>query len=108
MIDKVNDHGSFKNNLDEMEKAGYLSSRQRIDLDTILQSGHATIHRKWEPTDDQITTILDIAENLVERIYVHGPRVERLARAVPPRPPPERRKSEAARRRVLASFRLRG
>jgi Domain of unknown function (DUF4145) len=87
MIDKVNDHRSFEINLDEMVKAGYLSSRQRMDLDTILESGHATIHRGWEPTDDQITTIFDITENLIERIYVHGPRAERLARAVPPRPP---------------------
>ena len=86
MVDKVNDHGSFKDNLDEMEKAGYLTTRQRMDLDTILQSGHATIHRGWEPTDDQITTIFGITENLVERIYIHAPRAERLARAVPPRP----------------------
>ena len=86
MVDKVNDHGSFKDNLDEMEKAGYLNSRQRMDLDTILQSGHATIHRGWEPTDDQITTIFGTTENLVERIYIHGPRAERLARAIPPRP----------------------
>jgi hypothetical protein len=49
MIDKIGDHGKFITNLDEFEKAGYLSVRQRTALDTIVNAGHAAIHRGSEP-----------------------------------------------------------
>jgi hypothetical protein len=86
MIDKVGDVGGFDDKLDQMEKDGYLSRRQRMDFDTILQAGHATIHRGWQPTDEQIIIVLDITEGLFENTYVHNERAARLARAVPPRP----------------------
>jgi hypothetical protein len=87
MIDKVGDVGNFTVKMDEMEKDGYLSRRQRMDLDTILEAGHATIHRGWKPTDEQISTVLDITERLIESTYIHNERAARLAQAVPPRPP---------------------
>ncbi len=87
MIDKVGDVGGFRDKLDQMEKEGHLSKHQRMDLDTILEAGHATIHRGWEPTDEQISIVLDITERLIESAYIHNERAARLAQAVPPRPP---------------------
>ena len=82
MIDKVNDNGNFAANVDKLQEAGYLSAKDRMNLDTILDVGHAAIHRGWEPTEDENNTLLDITENLIEKTYIHGPRAERLAKVV--------------------------
>ncbi len=87
MIDKIGDHGKFVINLDEFQKAGYLSERQRTALDTIFEAGHAAIHRGWEPTEDDIRTLMDITESVIESVYLHGVRAERLEKVVPKRLP---------------------
>src|SRR5271157_2537733 len=74
-------------NLDEFQKAGYLSERQRTALDTIFEAGHAAIHRGWEPTEDDIRTLMDITESVIESVYLHGVRAERLEKVVPKRLP---------------------
>jgi len=48
MIDKVGDHHRFSANVDEFQKAGYLSVRQA------------------GPTDSDIATLLDITESIIE------------------------------------------
>jgi Domain of unknown function (DUF4145) len=63
IIDKVTDLGNFRHNVDEFQKAGYLSLNQKKNLDSILDAGHAAIHRLWEPTQNDIDTLLDIAES---------------------------------------------
>src|SRR5260370_4677386 len=45
MIDKVSDQGRFAANVDALQKKGYLSTRQALVLSSILDAGHATIHR---------------------------------------------------------------
>jgi hypothetical protein len=49
MIHKVGDNGSFAKNLDAFQQAGYVSLVQRDALNDILDAGHATIHRAYEP-----------------------------------------------------------
>jgi hypothetical protein len=90
MVDKIGDCGNFVNKLDALQKADYLSQRQRNDLEIILEAGHAAAHRGWAPTEQQITTLLDITESLIANIYMHGPRAERLGRQVPMRPKPKK------------------
>jgi len=90
MIDKSGDHQSFKNNTDAFEKAGYLSERQRSTINTILEVGHAAIHRAWEPTEDDIETLFRITVSVIESVYLHEPRAERLERTVPRRPKPKK------------------
>lgn len=87
LTDKVGDVGGFEVKLDKMERDGHLTESQRHDLDTILAAGHAAAHRGWAPTDEQINTVLEITESLIESTYIHKKRAERLARDVPRRPP---------------------
>src|SRR5258708_35523717 len=68
MLDKVGDQQNFERNLNAFEKAGYLSLIQRDSVAAILEAGHATIHRGWEPTDQDIKTLLDITESVVETV----------------------------------------
>lgn len=90
MIDKVGDHRSFKANVDALLQAGYLSVRQAHILDSILEAGHATIHRGWEPTNIDIITLLDIAESIIEGVYLHEHRARSLDKNIPRRRRPDR------------------
>jgi hypothetical protein len=85
MIHKVSDNGSFKNNLDEFEKQGYISHNQNSILNTILETGHATIHRGYSPSKKDLTICMDITEHLIATIYIHPNEVMRLSKKIPQR-----------------------
>ena len=85
MIDRVGDQGSFKNNLKELERQGYLASHQRDILEATLEIGHASIHRGYVPTRDDLTLALDITETMFEMIYIHKEQAAELRRRIPPR-----------------------
>lgn len=87
MIEKVGDRGSFAENLKAFETEGYVSRLQRERLDTILEAGHAAMHRLYKPTKADLITLVDIAESIVESIYIHHAKVERLKNGIPPRAP---------------------
>ena len=85
MIDVVGDNGSFTNNLAAFQKKGFISERQQQILETILEAGHAAIHRAYNPAPDDINTLVDIAESIVDGVYVHLERVSALKKNIPPR-----------------------
>jgi len=85
IISECGDKGSFKANVEAFQTAGYLSRVQREFLDAVLEAGHAAIHRNYEPSNDDLTTALDMAENLVELLYVHKDKVKQLKTRIPPR-----------------------
>ena len=91
MIEKCGDNGSFWENVKEFEKQGYVSRIQRERLETILEAGHAAIHRLYKPSKDDLVTLVDIAESLVESIYIHGSKIEKLKNGIPPRTPKAKR-----------------
>jgi hypothetical protein len=90
MIEKVGDQQSFKANIDALQKAGYLSLRQAVGLDSILEAGHAAVHRQWEPTPGDIYAVLETANTLIESVYLHEDRVRYLDKNAPKRPRPNR------------------
>lgn len=85
MIEKVGDQRTFGANLREFEVKGYVSRIQRERLETILEAGHAAMHRLYKPSKEDLVTLVDIAESIVESIYIHGSKIERLKNAIPPR-----------------------
>jgi len=85
MIHRVGDKGSFLNNLDAFQRAGYISLVQRDALNDILDAGHATIHRAHEPKLKDIQIALDITEGIMAAIYVHGDAAKEVSERVPPR-----------------------
>jgi Domain of unknown function (DUF4145) len=86
MIQKIGDNGSFVKNLDAFQQAGYISLVQRDALNDILDAGHATIHRAYEPKAKDIDIALDISEGIMAAIYVHGDAAKKLSARVPARP----------------------
>ena len=85
MISKTTDLGAFSKNISEFERLGYVSRIQRERLEAILEVGHATIHRAFAPTTKDVVTLVDIAEHIVEAIYLHERKVNALKGRVPPR-----------------------
>jgi Domain of unknown function (DUF4145) len=87
MVSKTGDQGSFVKNIAEFEKLGYVSRIQRERLEAILEAGHATIHRTFTPSTQDVITLVDLTEHIVETVYLHEGKVEELKKRVPPRSP---------------------
>ncbi len=87
MVEKVGDHSTFSANLKAFETEGYVSRIQRERLETILEAGHAAMHRLYKPSKEDLITLVDIAESIVESIYIHHSKVEQLKKGIPPRVP---------------------
>lgn len=86
MISKVDDHGSFFVNLETFKEAGYISLVQFDNLTTVLSAGHAVIHRGgFIPTEDDLSTALNIMEGVSAPIYDHQEVSERLSKRIPAR-----------------------
>jgi hypothetical protein len=86
MINKVGDKGSFVKNLDAFQQSGYISLVQRDALNDILDAGHATIHRAYEPKTKDIQIALDITEGILAAVFVHADAAKKVSARVPPRP----------------------
>jgi Domain of unknown function (DUF4145) len=86
MIDRVADQGSFVKNLKDFEEQGYISQLQKEALVAVLEVGHASIHRSYDPSRSEIKHALDITENLIEGVYISHLKAAELKRRIPPRP----------------------
>jgi Domain of unknown function (DUF4145) len=89
MISKSGDQGTFSKNIAAFEQLGFVSRVERERLQTILEVGHATIHRSFSPTTNDVITLMDVTEHIIETIYVHDADVKALQRRVPPRQQPK-------------------
>jgi len=85
MIDSVGDQGTFGKNLSEFAKQGFISGKQRDILDVVLEAGHATIHRAYQPSDEDLATCIDIAEGVLQSVYVHPEKASELTKRLPKR-----------------------
>ena len=86
MIEKIGDRRTFEEKVDAFQKAGYLSVRQALNLNILIEAGHAAVHRQWAPTACEIATLLDITNSIIETAYLHEKRVRDLERNVPEDP----------------------
>ncbi|CAO3355477.1 DUF4145 domain-containing protein [Azospirillum palustre] len=85
MIGKVGDQGTFAGNLSKFLDDRYISRPQKDVLDTVLEAGHATMHRFYNPSKRDLKTVVDIVENLIQTIVIHGRRAAELAKRIPPK-----------------------
>lgn len=85
MVDKVGDKGSFFKNIKAFEDGGFVSAKQREFLEIALEAGHASIHRSFTPSTEDIITLIDIAESTIESAYFHEDKIIKLKARIPPR-----------------------
>jgi len=93
MVSKVRDHGNFPNNLEAFEKEGFISRNQVEVLKRTIDAGNASAHRAFTPSENELKVLLDIAENLIETVFIHPAQMKAASRRVPKRP--RRRKPTA-------------
>jgi Zn ribbon nucleic-acid-binding protein len=86
VIDRIGDKGSFKNNLDAFQKQGYISEQQKVILEATLEVGHASIHRNYSPSREDLRHILDFTEDIIEIVYISQIKAGVLKRKIPSRP----------------------
>lgn len=98
IIDCVGDQGSFDKNLVAFTSGGYISDKQKVILGQVLEAGHAAIHRVYQPSERDISTCVDIAESVLQSVYVHPERAAELARRVPARKKPRSKKSAGSKK----------
>jgi hypothetical protein len=85
MINKVGDQGSFSKNIDSFAAQGHISSSQEEIWKTILEAGHATSYRSYSPSMEDLHTCMNIAESIVESIYIHPDKADKLKQKIPKR-----------------------
>jgi hypothetical protein len=85
MIDKVGDQGSFAGNIREFQAKGFISATQQKFLETVIEAGHATMHRAFKPTSEDLIALVNIAESVVESAYVNEHRAAQLQKGIPPK-----------------------
>lgn len=86
MVEKVGDNGSFVKNLGKFLEGGFISKIQLEALGPLIEAGHATTHRGYQPSAADVNVVMDILENVLESIYVTTVRAKKLK--VPPRTKP--------------------
>ena len=65
---RVGDVGGFKAKLERLVKEDYLTSRDRIVIEDVVEIGHDATHRAQPPSIDDCHLCLNIVENLLHRL----------------------------------------
>ena len=68
-----------------MQTAGHISASEKDILEAMTDAGNASAHRGYSPTFEQLTAIVDILENFIERAFVLKNVAEALRQSTPPR-----------------------
>ena len=83
MIDKVGDQGTFGRNISEFQTKGYISSIHQNYLETVIDAGNATMHRAYKPSKEDLIALVNIAESVIEAVYINEHRAEGLRKCIP-------------------------
>jgi len=93
ILEKIGDVGNFKEKLQELEKEGFVSSRNREALYAALEVGNAAAHRGHAATESEVQDVMDIVETMLQAIYVFPELAQNLKKTTPARAPRPRKGS---------------
>lgn len=86
VMNREGDQGDFGSGLNALEVRGLIGARQREVLKAALDVGHAAAHRGHRPSREDVETVIDIVEHLLQAELL-GPAAADLRTRTPPRPP---------------------
>lgn len=78
-------HG-FAQKLSALEAQGVIAAKEKELLLTMTDAGSAAAHRGWKPEPEELDSILDTTEGLLQRVALLGPAAAEIRKRVPPRP----------------------
>jgi hypothetical protein len=77
MTEQIGDTGSIGGNIGKFIDDGFVAPKSApLFREFLIESGHAAMHRGYFPKSADILAMLDIAESLIEAIYVHPRRAK--------------------------------
>ncbi len=86
MISQVQDQGTFENNIKAFFAAGHVAPMQQgMFRDTLIDAGHAAMHRDFAPSADTVNTLLDIVEGIMHLNYYAPMLAEMVKETIPAR-----------------------
>lgn len=80
----IGDIGDFKTKLQGLVDEGHLSKRNKEHLEVALDAGHASTHRAFKPSTNDLNLVMDIVENLIQPLALKND-VEQLKQKTPQR-----------------------
>jgi hypothetical protein len=86
VLSRDGDHGDFSAGLKALEIHGLIGTRQREVLQAALDVGHAAAHRGHRPSREDVETVIDIVEHLLQSELLR-PAADDLRMHTPPRRP---------------------
>lgn len=85
IVRKIGDNGTFREKLDKLQKDGFLSAAQVVQLEPALDVGHAAAHRGFFPPQETLEFALDVVESLLHQDLL-ATRSEKVGESIPKRP----------------------
>lgn len=86
MVDNVGDKGTFEKTISAFFSAGHVApNQQAMFRETLIEAGHAAMHRGFEPSADTVNTLLDIVEGIMHQIYVAPVLAQQVNKTIPKR-----------------------
>lgn len=77
---------TFAEKLNELRATGKIGDVEREHLSALVDAGGAAAHRGWEPSAEELDTMVTILEGFLHRSFVLAPQAGALRGSVPPRP----------------------
>jgi hypothetical protein len=70
MAARIGESGTLRHKLNALYENKHISLVQRDNLDHMLEAGNATIHRNFHPSKDDMDTLLDLTESVLNSLYI--------------------------------------
>jgi hypothetical protein len=86
---------SFQNKLIELAKQSKIDEAEKIRLEVLVDAGGASAHRGWQPSDQELDTLVNLLENFLFEGFVKpltGTRLTKEAAALKAKVPPRGKK----------------
>jgi hypothetical protein len=101
---------SFKEKLDTLLSDGRILAADRDKLEVAVEAGHASAHRGWKPSREELATITTILEQFIFDTFVRPARevkskaeVDKVRDRVPPKQPRSARSKKGKRQSIRGS-----
>jgi len=78
-LDKLGDLKTFQAKLDALQGAGHVTPHERDLLEVLTEAGNASAHRGFRPNENDLVTVMDVLEGILEKVYVLDARQKELA-----------------------------
>lgn len=87
--EKVGD-SNFTDGLKKLEAGGFISQKNKDAIKAAVEAGHAAAHRGHNPTEEDMATVMNIIEHLLEQGVIEASAAD-LKTRTPPRPPQQKK-----------------